>query len=221
MLHDLDSTLEKLLINEGKINKSEIDIAFEQPTGEWSARLSRPTLNMYCYDLRENIKLRSMEHSMNRDMPANNSRTTVAPRRMNVSYLVTAWARKIQDEHQLLWRALATLKRYSFLDPQACEGLLRYQTYRIPLTVADLTDHPVNITDLWSVMDNQMRLGFIVVATVELDTELSIESPLVLEGTIRIGQSERPETKTLSVKDVELKHNEESNKRREGNHTTE
>jgi hypothetical protein len=59
MLHDFDKTLEKLLLQQG--NLSDIEISFEQPTREWSGRLNRPTLNCFCFDLRENLKLRNME----------------------------------------------------------------------------------------------------------------------------------------------------------------
>ena len=40
MLHDLDRTIENILVERGKLTKGEIDIAFEQPTSEWSATLS-------------------------------------------------------------------------------------------------------------------------------------------------------------------------------------
>lgn len=190
MLHDLDQTLEKLIYTEGKLNRSEIDIAFEQPNGEWSSRLSRPTLSLWCFDLRENIKLRTMDRQYVRN--GNTAKTSFPARRMDLSYLVTAWARKIEDEHQLIWRALAALKRFTTLVPSECEGALRYQTRDIPLTVADMSENPTNLVDLWSVLDNQMHLGFIVVATVELDTEIGFEGPLVLEAQIRVGTSSDP-----------------------------
>lgn len=196
MLHDFDKTLEKLLIQDGKLNPSEIEISFDQPTGEWSARLSRPTVNCWCYDVRENVKLRSMERRVTGD--GRQARIALPPRRMDVSYLVTAWARKVEDEHQLLWRALSVLKRRMTLSPDECEGDLRYQTHDIPLTVADMTDLNVNIIDLWSVLNNQMRLGFLLIATVELDTQMGMDAPLVLEGTIRLGQSDDPTQQEIS-----------------------
>lgn len=206
MLHDLDQTLENLIYTEGKLNKKEIDISFEQPTSEWSARLSRPTLNFWCFDLRENVKLRTMDRQYTRN--GTTAKTTFPPRRMDLSYLVTAWARKVEDEHQLLWRALAVLKRFTNLVPAECEGILRYQTRDIPLTVADMTDNPINLVDLWSVMDNQMRLGFITVATVELDTEIGFEGPLVLEAFIRVGTAADPTRRhpELDGEYVEIQH---------------
>ena len=214
MLPDLDKTLEKLIYRTGKINKSDVDIAFDQPTGEWSAKLSKPTLNLFCYDIRENLKLRRPDM----DVTRNGDKTGVRsiPRlRFDVSYLLTAWARDPQDEHQLIWRALAALRHHPKLAPEDCEGNLRYSTYEIPLMVATQTDHPVNAVDLWSVLENQMRLGFVVLATVELDPELTIEGPLVLEATIRVGQSDRPDQMSMQALDAEIKHTAKQKKKDE------
>src|SRR5262245_35559669 len=191
MLQDLDKTLEKLFIHEGKLNSSDIEISFEQPTREWSGRLNRPTLNCFCFDMRENLKLRNMEMTTTNN--GNRGRTSMPPRRINLSYLVTAWARKIEDEHQLLWRALSTIKRIPNLQPEDCEGAMRYQNLPVPLLVADPSEMGINLVDLWSVMDNQMRLGFTVIATVELDTQMGFEGPLVLEAFVRVGEANRPE----------------------------
>lgn len=202
MLQDFDKTLENLLIREGKINKNEIDINFDTPNGEWSASLNRPTLNLWAFDMRENVKLRTMQSATR---TANGRGIREFPeRRINITYLVTAWARKIEDEHQLIWRALAVMKRFAKLNPSITEGLVRYQTREIPLTVADMSEAEVNITDLWSVLDNQMKLGFLVTATLELDLSLSLEAPLVLEGRFTVGQSENPETKRLDAPDPEF-----------------
>jgi hypothetical protein len=196
MLQDLDKTLEKLFIQEGKLSSGDIEISFEQPTREWSGRLNRPTLNCFCFDMRENLKLRNME--MNTTINGSRGRTSMPPRRMDLAYLVTAWARKVEDEHQLLWRALSVMKRIPNLQPDDCEGALRYQNLPIPLLVADPSGMGINLVDLWSVMDNQMRLGFTVVATVELDTQMGFEGPLVLEAFIRVGEANRPQQRKLS-----------------------
>ena len=196
MLQDLDKTIEKIIVQYGNLSGSDIDISFEQPTREWSSRLSRPAINCFCYDMRENLKLRSME--MNTVRTGNRSRTAFVPRRIDLTYLVTAWARKIEDEHQLLWRALSALKRFTQLQPEECEGALRYQSLPIPFWVADTPGTQPNFVDLWSVLDNQMRLGFAVQATVELDLDKGFESSLVLEAFVRVGEANQPATRSLT-----------------------
>lgn len=200
MIQDLDKTIEKLIYERGKLNRNDIDISFEQPTGEWSARLNRPTLNCWCFDLRENVKLRSMD--MNVTQRGNNSaRMSLRPLRYDLMYLVTAWARRIEDEHQLLWRALGALVQVPKLEPDECEGGLRDQMFDIPLVVANVTDRMPSMTDLWSVLDNQMRLGFTLVVTLALDSGRGFDAPLVLERVIEVGQAEHPEERVLTVPD--------------------
>lgn len=205
MIHDLDKTFENILRDKGKIQRSAIDIEFEQPTSEWSARLNRPTLNLWCFDIRENLKLRTMEKSAvsYNGMTATRS---IPPRRIDITYLVTAWANKPEDEHQLLWRALATLKSMRYLKPEECEGELRFQSLNIPLLIADMSEPKANFTDLWSVVDNQMRLGFPVTATIELETDMGFSAPVTLSTTVSFGESFDPASRQIDKRDVDVKH---------------
>lgn len=203
MIQDLDKTLEKLIVDKGKLNRNEIDLSFEQPTGEWSARLNRPTLNCWCFDLRENVKLRTMDMTAtHRD---NHSRIALRPLRYDLMYLITAWARRIEDEHQLLWRALGALVQIPRLDPDECEGGLRDQMFDIPLVVGNITDRMPSMTDLWSVLDNQMRLGFTLVVTLALDSGRGFDAPLVLEKQVTVGQAQHPEERVITASDVVIR----------------
>ena len=58
MFDELDEALRRLLIREIPIKNNEVDISFDQPKSEWSARLNRPTVNLFLHDVRENTKLR-------------------------------------------------------------------------------------------------------------------------------------------------------------------
>ena len=58
MIADLDESIRQLLIAEMPLKNGEVEISFDQPKREWSSRLSRPTVNFFLYDLRENTILR-------------------------------------------------------------------------------------------------------------------------------------------------------------------
>lgn len=200
MLNDLDTTLEKIIYLAGKISRNEVDIAFEQPNREWSARINRPTINLWAFDIRENTKLRNTTRNVS---PHERSATINLPtRRIDVSYWVTAWARKIEDEHQLLWRGLYALKKTHHISPRDAEGDLRYSEIEIPLRVAEFGEQPVNTSDLWGVLDNSMRLGFVTVVTLELNLDAALETPLVLEKTLRFGQREPAPNNELAELDT-------------------
>jgi hypothetical protein len=190
MIHDLDKTLEKILYTKGNLNRNDVDIVFDTPDREWASRLGRPTINCWAFDMRENMKLRSMQHQVVRN---GDTASVLFPSiRIDMSYLVTAWARKMEDEHQLIWRALAALRQTPVIAVGDTEGMLRYQQKDIPLLVATPSDHPVNLADLWGVLDNVMHLGFTLVATLELDTALAdYEAPLASGVQFRTSGSDR------------------------------
>ena len=58
MIADLDETIKQLLVKDMPIKNGEIDVKFDQPKREWSAKLTKPTVNFFLYDVRENADLR-------------------------------------------------------------------------------------------------------------------------------------------------------------------
>ncbi|MBN1284764.1 MAG: DUF4255 domain-containing protein [Anaerolineae bacterium] len=217
MIHELDETIRQVLITRGKLNGHEIDIEFDQPTGEWAATLSRPTINCWLYDIRENAELRA--NLQFRTVHENGRARRVAPPlRFDLSYLVTSWTRKAEDEHRLLWRALGALASIRVLEPAACVGALQNQPFKIPIKVAQGTTAVSTLAELWGVLDNQMRAGFNFVATLAFDPEFGFESELVLAKQLVVGQSETPERQeiTSSVDTIWQVTEEFKQKKKEG-----
>src|SRR5262245_3184174 len=116
MIDDLDEALRQLLIRELPVKNGEIDITFDQPKREWSARLSRPTLNLFLYDLAENKKLRQTQPLWDIEHDNNGvARQRRKPVRMDLRYMITTWAAEPEDEHRLLTRILMALFRHPHL----------------------------------------------------------------------------------------------------------
>jgi hypothetical protein len=177
MIDDLDDALRDLLVRELPIRDNEVDIAFDQPRREWSARLSRPSLNLYLYDNREKLRLRREATQREVERRPSSVITERRPTRLDLYYLVTAWATAPEDEHRLLSRALMTFLRYPELPDDALPTSLRDQPNPIPLKVAqpDTLDKP---SDLWSVLDNQQRPGLVLVVTLAFSPYAPTEQPL-------------------------------------------
>lgn len=202
MLHDLDSTIEQVLRDVGKIQKPDVQIVFDQPNREWSGKLSTPSINCWCFDVRENKKLRNMDLDYSKSLINESGRPTpairreLAPRRFDLYYLITAWApgNNIRDEHLLMWRALQAFSQVRLLEPENCIGTMQNQPYTIPVFIGSRDDYNPNLTDIWSVIDNDMHLGFTVVFTLALDTQLAIEAPLVMQDgrTLSVGPTSSP-----------------------------
>src|SRR3954453_13559864 len=101
MLADLDETLRGLLRGELERHGFEgVDIAFDAPAREWSGQLSKPTVNLFLYDLREAEQILTSEWSrMTKDARTFEGRP---PMIMECSYAVTAWTQAVEDENRLL-----------------------------------------------------------------------------------------------------------------------
>ena len=184
MFADLDETLRQLLIQRVPIDLSEVDVSFEAPDREWSGRLSRPTVDMFLYDVQENLELRETDWEVRKD--ANGAIRKRRPVRIDATYLVTAWARMPEDEHRLLWRVLATLAKHPVLPSELLHGGMAEQPYAIQTKVARPDQLRTNPADLWQAVDNRIRPGLRYTATLALDTEMQFTSPLVFTRTQRL-----------------------------------
>ena len=192
MIEDLDEALRQLLVRELPIKNGEIDVQFNQPRREWSGRLSRPTLNLFLYDLRENAKLRHTAQGW--DIERRSDGTAVQrrrPFRVDLSYLITAWATEPEDEHRLLARTLMALFRVPEMPADLLSESLQDQPAPITFKVAQ-SDTVQNLTDFWSSIDNELRPAIVCVVTMALNPYELITGPLVRTRELRFGQVQDP-----------------------------
>lgn len=188
MISDLDEVLRQLLIRELPIKNSEVDIAFDQPKREWSARTSRPTLNLFLHDLRENNALRQPEWQIerNRDGTATKRRTAI---RMDLHYMITAWVRDHpEDEHRLLTLTVLALARFAHLPDDLLPESLKDQPVPIPVRVAQ-HDEFRTPADIWSALDNELRPAIACTVTLALNPYRPYTGPLVRTRDLRFGQT--------------------------------
>jgi hypothetical protein len=190
MIADLDQTIRQLLIDELPVKNGEIDISFDQPTREWSSRISTPTLNVFLYDVRENNVLR--KHQWERLNGANNAADLAklkrTPMRVDCSYMLTTWAADPEDEHRLLTRVMLTLFRFPTLPDDRLVGSLENPPFEIQARLAR-HDKLTEPSDLWNVLDNDLRPTISYVITLALDPWSVVTGPLVKTRTLRLGQA--------------------------------
>lgn len=182
MIPDIDEALRKLLILEIPIKDNEVDILFDQPKRDWASRISKPTINLFLFDIRENLRLRGSEQFTRVDRDDGTVELRRNPVRMDFRYLLTTWIKDPEDEHLLLASALMGLLRNPFLPEHSISDQLKKQPVPIPLEVANFPPEagPVDkFTDLWGVLDNEMRPGIILTITLSLDPYLPLKFPQV------------------------------------------
>lgn len=193
MLADLDETLRQMLLRHVPLDPTEVEISFEAPDREWSGRLSRPAVNCFLYDVRENHRLRPSGWEIRRENGVATKHS--GPLRFDVTYQITVWARAREDEHQLLWRVLAALVKHPTLPADLLQGNLKQQPVPIPAWVSQPEHMPQNYADLWQALDNRIRPSLTYVLTLALDPEIGYTSPLVLSDrpTVDMGNLDRHE----------------------------
>jgi hypothetical protein len=171
VIAELDEVLRQLLIREIDIQGNEVDISFDPPKRDWSSRLSKPTVNLYLFDIRENLRLRGSEQFYTVNRPDGKSEVRRNPVRMDLRYLMTAWVKEAEDEHLLLSAALMALLRNPFVPEDLMQGLLE-QPQAVPLEIASFPPEsgPVDkFSEIWGVLSNEMRPGILVTATLSMD----------------------------------------------------
>ena len=122
-LADLDEALRTLLRRELENHGFEgVEIAFDAPASDWSAKLTAPTVNLFLYDLRENVAEADVSPRTVRVNGA--SLAAPPPMRLEVTYAVTAWTKAVEDEHRLLSQVLAILFSHPALPADLLAGRL-------------------------------------------------------------------------------------------------
>src|SRR5207248_903953 len=154
---DLDETIRQLLIDHVPLDLSEVDVSFDAPDREWSARLSRPTVNCFLYDVHQNLERRDAEWAVVRDQRTRTVSRKQGPLRIDATYYLTVWARMPEDEHRLLWRVLTVLARFPSLPGGLLAGALPDQPYPLQTRVALPAEQRTSATDLWQALDNRVR----------------------------------------------------------------
>ena len=194
MIRDLDKTIRQILIAEMPYKSGEFRVAFDQPTSEnYGDRLSKPTVNLFLYDVRENPILR--KHQWER-LPDGNggenggdsAHLKRSPMRVDCSYMLTTWANDPDTEHGLLSNCLLALFRFPTFSKEQLVGKLLDQPYEIQARLAG-HDKLTNPAEVWSALDNEMRPSISYVVTLALDPwgkQDDVSSvPLVLTKEVR------------------------------------
>lgn len=183
MLHLLDDSLEAFLRDTVPLQRREIDVAFEAPDRDWAARVSRPTVNLYLWDVRHNLDERSGGVEVVTGENGRPHRRRPLPR-IDCRYLVTAWTSEVRDEHSLLGATLCALLLHSELDqkylPAPYAAVQPWPTIQVASN--DATDN----SDFWSALGGQLKPGLDLVVTATVDAALLVAAgPAVQRYTIR------------------------------------
>jgi hypothetical protein len=168
VIHEIDESIRRLVLRDA-VNGSGVELSFEAPTKEWASRRNTPTINIYLYDIREDLERREVEYEEIRDAEGRVTERRSPPRRYTLSYLVTVWTQRPEDEHQVLSSLLAAFLQSDRLPPDVLSETLAAQPYAIRMTAGLPPPRDRALADLWSALGGELKPSLDLVVTVPFD----------------------------------------------------
>lgn len=156
MIEEVDETLRGLIRTE-VLSGSQVEVSFDAPTKDWAARRNAPTINLYLYDIREDVARRDAAWAPIYAPEGYVTGHQPPPRHYKLQYMVTAWTQRPEDEHRLLSACLGAFLRHETLGPAEMTGALAEQPLPAMVSVALPLGPDRSIADVWSALGGELK----------------------------------------------------------------
>jgi hypothetical protein len=188
VIGEVDSALRALIEREA-IGRGDVEVVFDAPTREWAGRRNSPTIDVYLYDIREDMRRRERGMYNEYDEQVRVIARHLPPRHFKLSYLVTAWTQRPEDEHRLLSALLTTFLRFDALPEEVLSGSLAELGLPVPVTVALPPPEDRAFADVWSALGGELKPSIDIVVSAPVDTGQRYETgpPVTVPPRVRIG----------------------------------
>lgn len=146
----------RALIERDAVN-GDVDVEFDAPTRDWAAKRTTPAIDVYLYDIREDLARRQAE-----PLPVVNEDGVVVgrrrpPRHYRLSYLVTAWTQRSEDEHRLLSSVLNAFLPHDALPQDVLAGALAQAEAAVYTTIGRPPPEERSIGEIWTAMGGELK----------------------------------------------------------------
>ena len=169
MIYEVDEAL-RALVRQDAIPGSDVEVVFDAPTKEWASRRNTPTVDVYLYDIREDLRRRERGMINDYDSGGRVVDRRLPPRYFKLSYLVTAWTQRPEDEHRLLSAILACFLRHDAIPAELLEGPLAELALPVAITVGLPPPEDRGFADVWSALGGELKPSLDVVIATPIDT---------------------------------------------------
>lgn len=160
MLYALDKTLENFLKGEfpkeimiDLLGEDSLDLKVSFETPYKGAITERPAINLFLYDVQENLDLRNKNWVVERKNNNGKAVKKRLPARVDCSYLITVWSDKDDSttEHQLLGRVMKLLLQHATIPQDYISDELQEQ--ELPLRLVSLRPSSLqSFGEFWQAM---------------------------------------------------------------------
>jgi hypothetical protein len=183
MIHDVDESL-RVLVRRDALNGADVDIAFDAPTREWASRRNSPTVDLYLYDIREDLQRRTVAWDPVREPDGKVNWRKPPPRQYKLSYLVTAWTQRPEDEHRLLSAVLYCFLRHERLPQDVLSGTMAGIQLPVLSTIALPPPPDRSLSDVWSALGGELKPSLDLVINAPFDVDRQEQAGPPVEGKI-------------------------------------
>jgi hypothetical protein len=188
MINEVDEALRTLVRTE-VVNGADVDVLFDAPTRDWAARRNTPTVDLYLYDIREDLRRRQTGMLDRRDEKGIVVERREVPRFFKLAYLITAWTQRPEDEHRLLSAVLATFLRHDTVPESALTPLLRELELPIQVMIAYPPPENRQVSDVWTSLGGDLKPSIDLVATIALQPDILYEIAHAVTAPVRLKAS--------------------------------
>ncbi|WP_111765068.1 DUF4255 domain-containing protein [Nakamurella deserti] len=187
MIHEVDVAL-RALIERDAADGAQVEVVFDAPTKEWSSRRNVPTVDVYLYDIREDLRRRE-RGLVNEYRDGQVAARRLPPRWFKLSYLVTAWTQRPEDEHRLLSTLLACFLRHEALPAEFVTGPLGELGLPVPVSIGLPPPEDRSFADVWTALGGELKPSLDVVISAPTDTGRRFEAgpPVDAPVTLSVG----------------------------------
>ena len=213
MIEDLSNSIKALLeyelLTPGQEVIPNLSISFAQPDDNFPpASVTKPAVNLFLYDVREDLKLRHNERFRYQQMPPASYDVKRQPLLMECSYLVTAWSDSAtaaaNDEHTVLSAMIMALRRYNCLPDtlpnkidlegspiQILQGALA-GINPLPRTFTMQDGYLQSLGEFWRSMGHGPKPRFNYSVTIAVDVHDPIKSKQISRVKMSLGEGSAP-----------------------------
>ncbi len=165
MIQLVDRAVEQFLRQAVPLPENSVDVSFDAPDRTWGAAITRPTVNVFLWEVTRNPSFGQAGMLQRRGPDGRVERRPANPV-VDLHYLITAWASEQRDEHQLLGSILACVLAHSVLPTSALPEQLAETSW---ITMSLATHEKRAPGEFWSALDGRLKPGLELELSLPLD----------------------------------------------------
>ncbi len=181
----MDSALLALIEREA-LGTGDVEVVFDAPTKDWAGRRNAPTIDVYLYDIREDLRRRERGLINEYDDSQRIVARHLPARFFKLSYLVTAWTQRPEDEHRLLSSLLSCFLLHDAIPADLLTGPIAELGLAVPVTVGLPPPEDRAFADVWSALGGELKPSLDVVVSAPTSTGRRYEAATLVAGPPRV-----------------------------------